>query len=183
MKLSLYHPEGLLSRKLGLFTALPMPIITDKDAKLVTFHTPIKVSLHWSNQVKKDLDRDVSLGIIEPVPINIPATWCARMVVVAKHDGSPRRTVDFRALNSASWRQTHHTKSPFTLASEVPSHMKKCVLDVWNAYHVVPIKEEDRDKLTFITPWGRYRYLKAPQGYIASGDGYTHRDSIISSNI
>ena len=61
--------------------------------------------------------------------------------------------------------------------------MKKSVLDVWNAYHAVPIKEEDREKLTFITPWGRYRYLKAPQGYIASGDGYTHRDSIISSGI
>ena len=134
-----------------------MPIITDKDAKPVAFHTPVKVPLHWSDQVKKDLDRDVSLGIIEPVPINTPTTWCARMVVVAKHDGSPRRTVDFRALNSASQRQTHHTKSPFTLASEVPSNMKKSVLDVWNAYHAVPIKEEDRDKLTFITPWSRYR--------------------------
>ena len=76
------------------------------------------------------------------------------MVVVAKHDGSPRRTVDFIALNSASQRQTHHQKSPFTIAPEVPSHIKKSVLDVWNAYHAVPIKEEDRDKLTFITIWG-----------------------------
>ena len=47
----------------------PMPIITDKDAKPVAFHTPVKVPLHWSDQVKKDLDRDVSLGVIEPVPI------------------------------------------------------------------------------------------------------------------
>ena len=85
--------------------------------------------------------------------------------------------------DSASQRQTHHTKSSFTLASEVPSHMTESVLDVWNAYHTVPFKEEDRDKLTFITPWGRYHFLKAPQGFIASGDGYTHRDSIISSNI
>ena len=66
-----------------------MPIITDKDAKPVAFHTPVKVQLNWSDQAKKDLDRDVSLGIIEPVPINTPTTWCARMVVVAKHDGSP----------------------------------------------------------------------------------------------
>ena len=96
------------------------------------------------DHVKKDLDRDVSMGIIEPVPINTPTTWCARMVVVAKHDGSPRRTVDLMALNSASQQQTHRTKSPFTLASEVPSNMKKSVLDVWNAYHGVPIKEEDK---------------------------------------
>ena len=85
------------------------------------------------------------------------------MVVVPKHDGSPRRTVDFTKLNEVSKRQTHHTKLPFTLASEVPANMKKSVLDVWNAYHTVPIKEEDTHKLTFITPWGRYRYKKAPQ--------------------
>ena len=35
----------------------------------------------------------------------------------------------------------------------------------------------------FITQWGRYRYLRAPQGYLASGDGYTHRDYLISQHI
>ncbi len=33
----------------------------------------------------------------------------------------------------------------------------------------------DRHFTTFITPWGRYRYRTAPQGYIVSGDGYTRR--------
>ena len=34
---------------------------------------------------------------------------------------------------------------------------------------------------TFISPWGRYRYKVAAQGYIASGDGYTRRfDEIVS---
>ena len=32
-----------------------------------------------------------------------------------------------------------------------------------------------RDATTFITEWGRYRYLRAPQGFHASGDGYTRR--------
>ena len=71
-----------------------MPIITDKDVKPVAFHTPMKVPLHWTGQVKRDLDRDVSMGMIEPVPINTPTSWCARMVVVAKHNGYLRRTVD-----------------------------------------------------------------------------------------
>ena len=56
--------------------------------------------------------------------------------------GSPRRTVDFKALNNASCRQTHHIKTPFMLASRVPAFQKKSVLDVWNAYHLVPIREE-----------------------------------------
>ena len=88
---------------------------------------------------EEDLDQDVHLGIIEPVPINTPTSWCSRMVNVPKSSGEPRRAVDFKALNDASVRQTHHTKSPFALASEVPRGMVKSVLDVWNAYHSVPI--------------------------------------------
>ena len=60
---------------------------------------------------------------------------------------------------------------------------KKSVLDIWNAYHSVPIREEDRDKTVFITEEGTYRYLRAPQGYLAIGDGFTHRESIIARHI
>ena len=71
-------------------------------------------------KVKEDLDKDVHIGIIEPVLINTPTCWCSRMVIVPKSSGELRRMVDFKALNDASVRQTHHTKSPFALASEVP---------------------------------------------------------------
>ena len=54
--------------------------------------------------------------------------------------------------------------------------------DAWNGYHSVPIRKEDCHLTTFITPWGRYRYKTAPQGYIASGDGYTRRyDEIVAT--
>ena len=58
---------------------------------------------------------------------------------------------------------------------------KKSVFDCWNGYHSVPLCEEDKHLTTFITPWGRKRYKVAPQGYIASGDGYTRRfDQIVN---
>ena len=168
---------------LPLMKGDPMPIITDPAVRPVAIHSPIPVALHWEKQVKADLDRDVALGVIEPVPINTPVSWCSRMIVVPKHDGSPRRTVDLQALNNASVRQTFHTRTPFMLASDVPANTKKTVLDVWNSYHSVPVVEEDMDKLTFLTPWGRYRYRVAPQGYLASGDGYTQRFTEISEAI
>ena len=37
------------------------------------------------------------------------------------------------------------------------------------------LREEDRHMTTFLTPWGHYRYMRAPLGYLASGDAYTHR--------
>ena len=97
------------------------------------------------------------------------------MLAVAKKEGDPRRTVDLQHLNAASVRQTHHTPAPFHQASAVPHHTKKTVCDAWNGYHSIPIREEDRDFTTFITPWGRYRYRTAPQGYLAAGDAYTRR--------
>ena len=151
----------------------PLPIPTKVGAKPTAYNKHVPVPRHWEDKVLKDLQRDVALGVIEPVPLNTPVTWCARMIIVPKQSGEPRRTVDLQGLNKASVRQTHPLNSPFKLASDVPAGKIKSVLDVWNSFHSVPVREEDQHKLTFITPWGRFRYLVAPQGYLASGDGYT----------
>ena len=79
-----------------------MPIITDPSVKPVAVHRLVPVPLHWMEKVKEDLDQDMHMGIIEPVPINTPTSWCSRMVIVPKSSGEPRRTVDFKALNDAS---------------------------------------------------------------------------------
>ena len=95
------------------------------------------------------------------------------MVICAKKNGTPRRTIDFQPHAT---RETHHTQSPFHQARSIPQGKKKTVFDAWNGYHSVPLHPEDQHYTTFITPWGRYRYR------IASGDGYTRRyDEIISS--
>ena len=80
----------------------PMPIITDPSVKPVAVHRPVPMPLHWIEKVKEDLDQDVHLGIIKPVPINTPTSWCSRMVIVPKSSGEPCRTVDFKALNDTS---------------------------------------------------------------------------------
>lgn len=159
----------------------PLQLMVDPDAKPVAVHTPVPVPIHWQEDVKAGLDRDVRLGVIEPVPVGEPVTWCHRMVVCAKKDGKPRRTVDMQPLNLHAVRETHHTQSPFHQARSVPPGTKKTVFDAWNGYHSVRLREEDKHLTTFITPWGRYRYRTAPQGYVASGDGYSRRfDEIVS---
>ena len=38
-----------------------------------------------------------------------------------------------------------------------------------------------KDSTNFITEWGRYKYISAPQGFHVAGDGYTkRRDDIIA---
>ena len=155
--------------------------MVDPNASPVTIHTPISVPLHWQEQVKADIDRDMALGVIEPVPVGEPMTWCSRMVITRKKSGGPRRCMDYQTLNKFCSRETHHTVSPFHQATLFPEDMKKTVTDAWNGYHSVPIHEEDRHYTTFITPWGRYRYNTLPQGFVAAGDGYTRRyDEIVA---
>ena len=168
---------------LPLMEGPPLHMRVDPTAQPVAYHTPIPVPLHWQAEVKAGLDQDVRLGVLEEVPIGEPVTWCHRMVVCAKKNGKPRRTVDFQPLNMHAVRETHHTPSPFHQARSVPPNTKKTVLDAWNGYHSVPIREEDRHLTTFITPWGRYRYKTTPQGYIASGDGYTRRYDALVTDI
>ena len=143
-------------------------------------HVPIPIPLHWKEEVKENLYKDVENGIIEPVPVGEPVTWCSPMVVITKKDGRPRRTVDLQRLNSQCLRETHHCESPFKLACQVPSNTKKTVIDATDGYHAIPLDEESKPLTTFITEWGRFRYCRLPQGYIAAGDAYTRRyDEII----
>ena len=160
----------------------PLGINFKEGAEPKAIHTPVPVPYHWKNQVKADIDRDVRLGIIEPVPVGTPVTWLSRMVVAPKKDGSPRRTVDLQRVNAATKRETHHTRSPHDLAISIPPKQFKTTLDAWNGYHALPLDEEAKDATSFITEWGRYRYKRAPQGFHASGDGYTRRcDDIITA--
>lgn len=162
-------------QQLQTMTGDPLEISFLADTDPVAVHKPIPVPHHWKEAVKSQLDADVALGIIEPVPTGTPTTWCSRMVTVPKKNGSPRRTVDLQNLNAATRRETHHTQSPFHIVNVVPRGKTKTVLDAWNGYHSVPLSPEARNATTFITEWGRYRYLRAPQGFHASNDGYTKR--------
>ena len=168
-------------QKLQVMTGEPLQISFASEYTPYAAHKPIPVPHHWKEEVKRKLDADVALGIIEPVSQGIPTRWCARMVVVPKKDGSPRRTVDLQSLNKVTLRETHHTPSPFNIVSVIPPKKKKTVLDAWNGYHSVPLSPSARDATTFITEWGRYRYLRAPQGFHASSDGYTKRFDDITS--
>ena len=160
---------------LPLMHGPPLEFHVDPKAKPHAVYTPASVPVHWQQQVEEGLRRDVALGVLEEVPENTPVTWCHRMVVCRKHNGDPRRTVDMHKLNNVSLRQCHPTEPPLQQAMTVPHHMKKTTLDAWNGYHSVAIREQDRHFTTFITPWGRFRYKTTPQGYLASGDAYTHR--------
>ena len=77
----------------------PIRLFINEDATPVTVHTSSKVCLHWQEAVKIGVNCDVCLSVWEKVPINDPVTWCSRMVVTPKPDGTPRRVIDYTSVN------------------------------------------------------------------------------------
>ncbi len=168
-------------RALPCMEGPPVEMHVDPGATPKACHTPANIPLHWQQRVHEDLLQDEALGVIERVPYGEPVTWCHRMVVTRKHDGSPRRTVDLSLLNKYCQRETFAMESPLQLARRIPKDTWKTVTDAWKCYHSVPLRESDRHLTTFITPFGRWRYTRAPQGFLSSGDGYNSRfDAVLS---
>jgi len=127
-------------RALPCMSGPPMEIHIEESATPKICNKPAPVPLHWQQRVYDDLLRDEALGVIERVPSGVPVTWCHRMVVTRKHDGTPRRTVDLSPLNKFCKRETFPAETPFHLARRVPGKTWKSVTDAWNGYHSVPLR-------------------------------------------
>ena len=52
-----------------------------------------------------------------------------------------------------------------------------------DGYHAILLDKESQLLTMFITQWGRYMYLRMPQGYLASGDAYTRRYDDITKDV
>ena len=53
-------------------------------------------------------------------------------------------------------------------------NQKKTELDAVGGYHPVPLDKEYQPLTAFIK-WGKFIFLRMPQGYLSSGDAYTRR--------
>ena len=120
------------NRALPCMEGLPVEIHVYPTATPKACHTPANVPLHWQQRVYDDLLRDEALGVTERVPYGEPVTWCHRMVITRKYDGSPRRTVDLSPLNKFCRRETFAMETPFHLARRIPKDTWKTVTDAWN---------------------------------------------------
>ena len=153
----------------------PIRIHVDKNAVPFRAREAAKVPLHFAEKVKEGLLKDERMGVIERVPPGTPTKFCSRMVITRKSNGEPRRTVDLSALNKQSKREIHSNQAPFQLARSITAGTWKSVVDAWNGYHSLEIHPDDRHLTTFMTDMGLFQYVRAPQGFLSSGDGYNRR--------
>jgi hypothetical protein len=116
------------------------------------------------------------LGVIYRVPTTEISDWISRGCFVKKPNGGCRMVVDLSALNLYVKRPTH----PFPPAREIIKNIAStsryfAKLDATMGYYQIALEEESSKLTTFLTPWGRFRYLRAPMGLSSSSDAWCYR--------
>lgn len=113
-------------------------------------------------------------GIIAPV---IEATdWAAPLVVLRKPKGKLRICVDHTRLNKYVARPTHPTRTPRDAVAEIDGEdIFYISFDATNGYFRNPLHAASQHLTTFMTSWGRYKFLRASMGLCSSGDEYNQR--------
>jgi hypothetical protein len=92
------------------------------------------------------------------------SSWCSNLVVARKKNGKIRLCIDFRNLNIACTKDNYPLPKMETLVQRVTGSGMISMLDGFSGYNQIRLKEEDRHKTTFTTPWGTFEYLRMPFG-------------------
>ena len=97
------------------------------------------------------------------------------MVVVAKKgSGGLRVCVDFTKLNKYVIRPTNPQPTPWETVRNLPKGTTHyAVFDALKGYHQIELDEESQELTAFMTPFGRYVYLRLAMGLTSAGDVFT----------
>ena len=121
---------------------------------------------------RKSLQEQLKVWTDEGVIERTSSPWASPLVPVMKKTGDIRWAVDYRALNGATVADTYPLPSIAESLERLSGAEIFSCLDAASAYNVIPVEEESREKLAFISPFGCYTYKRMPFGAKNSGACY-----------
>ena len=121
---------------------------------------PYRLSPQRRSILEKEIEQMIDDNIIE----ECDSPFAAPVVMVPKRTGGYRVCVDFRKLNSV----TVPDRYPLPRIDDVLHAAQQCffmsTMDLKSGFWQVPVREGDKDKTAFVTPFGLYRFLRMPFG-------------------
>ncbi len=150
-------------------------VITDV-AKPFCVNTPRTILYALLEPTKKELELLESQGIISRQ--TDPTDWCAPIVVARKKNSERVRIcVDFSSLNRYVKRERFQSTPPALAVANIADSKAKyfTVFDAFKGYHQCPLDEDSQLLTTFITPFGRFKFLRAPFGISSISEHYDRR--------
>ena len=135
------------------------------DAKPFCVKTPRTIPYAYREKLKAELQSLEEQGIITPV--SYPIEWCAPIVVAPKKGTDDiRMCVDLSHLNRYVKRERYQSATPAQTVADITAENVQIFtkIDAKKGYHQCPLDRDSQDLTTFITPFGRFKFLRAPYG-------------------
>ena len=164
------------------------------DAKPFSISTPRRIPFSLQKEVKKTLDQMVSAKIINP--ITEATEFCSPMVIVPKKPtfesqkhGKEEKNIkvricnDYTELNKSVIRERTILPSVEESLEKISGGRFFSTLDANSGFHQVKLSQELSKLTTFITPWGRYRYLRMCMGITSAPEVYARMMSQLVDHI
>ncbi|XP_041485958.1 uncharacterized protein K02A2.6-like [Lytechinus variegatus] len=136
--------------------------ITLKDNAQPVQHACRKVPFPLQKKLKEELDKMENMNVIKQV--DEPTDWVSSLVVVKKKNGQLRVCLDPRDLNRAIKREHYKLPSRAEITSQFAGAKYFSKLDASSGFWQIQLDEDSSKLCTFITPYGRYRFLRLPFG-------------------
>ena len=92
------------------------------------------------------------------------ASWSSPVLLIKKKDNTYRFVVDYRQLNNLTERDSYPLPRIDETLNRLSGNSYFTKLDLKTGYHQIPIDPSDRDKTTFVTYGGMFRFTVMPQG-------------------
>ena len=147
-----------------------------EDAQPFCVCTPRTVPFEYRDKLKAELDLLQAEGVIAPV--TEPTDWCAPIVVAPKKNSDRiRLCIDLSLLNRYVKRERYLSVAPAQAVADIASENANIFtkLDTLKGYHQCPLDEASQLLTTFIAPFGRCKFLRAPYGISSISEHYNRR--------
>jgi len=135
------------------------------DVKPFHVSIPRSIPFAYRDKLKAELDLLESQHII--APITVATEWCVPIIVTPKKNTDCiRLCVDLSHLNWFVRQEQYQSSTPAQAVADIAATKAKffTVLDAMKGYHQCPLDPESQLLTTFITPFRRLKYLRAPYG-------------------
>jgi ribosomal protein S4E len=108
--------------------------------------------------------------------------WLANTVPVKKKNGKWRMCVDFTDLNKACKKDDFPLKRVAKIANDAANNEMLSLLDMFSGYQQIRVCIEDKEKTSFITPFGTFCFLRMPEGLKNAGCTFSRMIAIVRSS-
>ena len=123
---------------------------------------PYPIPYHLREQVEKEIDDMLQMGVIEKV--DYPTKYCSPIVTVKKPDGSLRLCVNYKKVNQLLLPDVEMTNLAEDIFYKIGDSKFYSKFDLAKGYWQIPVDEDSKDITIFTSHKGMFKFNVLPFG-------------------